>query len=87
MTAKGHGLPRRCAPRNDGPCVITVPVAPAETLEKIRSMTDEVVCLEVPPHFQAVGQFYDQFPQIDDAEVAAALADAKQPDDPMGKPR
>ncbi len=50
-------------------------------------MTDEVVCLEVPPYFQAVGQFYDQFPQIDDAEVAAALADAKQPDDPMGKPR
>jgi len=53
--------------------ICAVPVAPPETLEKIREYADEVVCLETPPHFQAVGQFYADFPQVNDSEVEAIL--------------
>ncbi len=53
--------------------VCAVPVAPEDTLEKIRPLADETVCLEVPEYFQAVGEFYADFPQVTDAEVEAAL--------------
>lgn len=53
--------------------VCAVPVASAEALHSIRALADEVVCLSVPPNFQGVGQFYRDFPQIDDAQVIALL--------------
>ena len=53
--------------------ICAVPVAPPDTLEKIRPYADEVVCLQAPEFFRAVGQFYRDFPQIDDAEVEAIL--------------
>jgi predicted phosphoribosyltransferase len=37
---------------------------------------DELVCLQSPPHFQAVGQFYQRFDQTDDRQVIALLRDA-----------
>lgn len=60
--------------RQPAKLICAVPVAPPDTLEKIRSHADEVVCLEAPAFFQAVGQFYSEFPQIEDAEVEAILA-------------
>jgi len=54
-------------------------VAPADTVEKIRAYADEVVCLSTPMFFQAVGQFYADFPQVDDAEVIAILREAGHP--------
>ncbi|MDA8129093.1 MAG: phosphoribosyltransferase family protein [Betaproteobacteria bacterium] len=56
--------------------ICAVPVAPSETVEKIRPYADEVVCLSTPMFFQAVGQFYGDFPQVDDAEVEAILRQA-----------
>lgn len=56
--------------------ICAVPVAPPDTLEKIRGYADEVVCLEAPMFFQAVGQFYADFPQVDDSEVEAILKEA-----------
>ena len=56
--------------------ICAVPVAPPDTLEKIRPYADEVVCLSTPMFFQAVGQFYADFPQVDDAEVEAILRQA-----------
>lgn len=53
--------------------VCAVPVAPPDTLEKIAGYADEVVCLEAPSWFQAVGQFYLDFPQIEDDEVIEIL--------------
>ena len=53
--------------------VCAVPVAPPETLEKVATLADTVVCLESPANFLAVGQFYRHFPQVDDEEVAALL--------------
>ena len=53
--------------------VCAVPVAPPDTLARIRAYADEVVCLHAPQDFRAVGQFYHAFPQVEDAEVEAAL--------------
>jgi putative phosphoribosyl transferase len=56
--------------------ICAVPVAPPDTLEKIEGYADEVVCLQAPAFFQAVGQFYADFPQVDDSEVEAILRQA-----------
>jgi predicted phosphoribosyltransferase len=51
-----------------------VPVAAAQSLEQVRPYADELVCLETPEGFMAVGQFYRSFPQVEDEEVVALLA-------------
>lgn len=53
--------------------ICAVPVAPPDTLRKVADLADEVVCLEAPTHFQAVGQFYRDFPQVEDEEVIEIL--------------
>ncbi len=53
--------------------ICAVPVAPPDTLDKVAALADEVVCLEAPVFFQAVGQFYQHFPQVDDEEVIEIL--------------
>jgi len=54
--------------------VCAVPVAPPDSLEQIRPYADELVCLETPGGFMAVGQFYRHFEQVEDDEVVALLA-------------
>jgi len=54
--------------------VCAVPVAPPDNLESIRPHADELVCLETPAEFMAVGQFYRHFEQVEDDEVVALLA-------------
>jgi predicted phosphoribosyltransferase len=61
---------RRVHPRR---LVCAVPVASAEALSLIETLCDETVCMSVPPLFQAVGQFYQDFPQVSDDEVARCL--------------
>lgn len=53
--------------------VVAVPVAPFETLQAIKELVDEVVCLWVPDNFYAVGQFYQNFDQTEDEEVMELL--------------
>ena len=53
--------------------ICAVPVAPPETLKRVSGMADEVVCLQVPEYFQAVGQFYRNFSQVEDDEVIEIL--------------
>jgi predicted phosphoribosyltransferase len=54
--------------------VCAVPVAAPDSLELVRPYCDEVVCLEAPPGFFAVGQFYREFRQVEDDEVIELLA-------------
>ena len=54
--------------------VCAVPVAPSETIERVRPSCDELVCLETPRAFYAVGQFYQEFKQVSDDEVVALLS-------------
>jgi putative phosphoribosyl transferase len=53
--------------------IVAAPVAPAETVDDLRSLADAVVVLETPKPFYAIGQFYDDFSQTTDSEVVAAL--------------
>jgi predicted phosphoribosyltransferase len=57
--------------------VCAVPVAAPDSLERVRSHADEVVCLEAPEAFLAVGQFYRAFDQVEDAEVVELLSRAR----------
>jgi predicted phosphoribosyltransferase len=54
--------------------VLAVPVAPTDTLEKLRSDVDDLVCLEDYQQFGAIGLFYSDFRQVSDAEVIDILA-------------
>lgn len=53
--------------------VCAVPVAPPETLARVSELADETICLDAPDFFQAVGQFYRDFPQVEDEEVVRIL--------------
>jgi putative phosphoribosyl transferase len=53
--------------------VLAVPVAPPETLHELESVADEVVCLDAPQWFQAVGVHYVDFAQTTDQEVVDLL--------------
>jgi predicted phosphoribosyltransferase len=59
--------------RNPQRLICAVPVAPAQTIERVRPCCDEMVCLETPQTFYAVGQFYRDFRQVSDDEVVALL--------------
>jgi predicted phosphoribosyltransferase len=60
--------------KNPARLVCAVPVAAPDSLEAVRPYADEVVCLEAPENFKAVGQFYRDFAQVEDEEVVALLA-------------
>ena len=55
--------------------VVAIPVAPPDSLRHIEEAkgVDEVVCLLAPRDFYAVGQFYEHFDQVEDAEVVRLL--------------
>ncbi|MBI3622216.1 MAG: phosphoribosyltransferase [Nitrospirae bacterium] len=59
--------------RRPAKLIAATAVAPAQTLELIKELADEVVCLEVPEIFYAVGQFFLEFEQVTDDEVIAIL--------------
>lgn len=52
-------------------------VAPHESLQEIRALADEVVCLDVPADFYAVGQFFGEFTQVSDEEVIDLLQQSR----------
>jgi predicted phosphoribosyltransferase len=53
--------------------VLAVPVAPPDAVERLRGEADAVIAVETPPHFGAVGQFYERFDQVPDEEAVAYL--------------
>jgi putative phosphoribosyl transferase len=54
--------------------ICAVPVAAPDSIERVRQYADEVQCLDAPEEFYAVAQFYRRFPQVEDDEVVALLA-------------
>ena len=74
MISALHGL-RASKPAK---LICAVPVAPPDTLKRVAAMADEVVCLEAPEYFQAVGQFYRNFSQVEDEEVIEILQDGSK---------
>lgn len=56
--------------------VVAVPVAPPDTVGRLRREADEAICLEAPEPFMAIGQFYVEFTQLSDEAVREQLAKA-----------
>jgi putative phosphoribosyl transferase len=72
MIAALHGLRNK----NPSKLICAVPVSPPGTLYKVAELADEYVCLKTPDDFQAVGQYYMHFPQVEDEEVIKILSEA-----------
>jgi putative phosphoribosyl transferase len=66
--------------------VVAVPVAPPDAAATLGEVADEVVCLETPAAFGAVGSFYADFHQLDDAEVVRLMRDAPRAGPTNGRP-
>lgn len=58
--------------------VIAAPVASRDAAMRLRQEADEVVILDEPLDFYAVGQFYDDFRQVSDDEVIDILEEFKK---------
>ena len=56
--------------------VVAIPVAPKHALKLLEQKADEVVCLEAPEEFSAVGQFYNHFDPVQDQEAIRLLKEA-----------
>ena len=57
--------------------ILAVPVAPTESLKRLREDADEVVCLEDYEFFGAIGSYYADFRQVSDKEVVDVLTRLK----------
>lgn len=53
--------------------IVALPVAPPEVAAKLQTIASDVIILETPADFYAVGQFYRKFPQLTDEEVVKLL--------------
>jgi predicted phosphoribosyltransferase len=53
--------------------IVATPVGCPDRIKQLRHWCDKVVCLQQPEHFEAVGQFYEDFPPIDDDRVIQLL--------------
>ncbi|WP_440409494.1 phosphoribosyltransferase [Neorhizobium petrolearium] len=60
--------------RHPARIVLAVPVAPADLVAELQGEADEVICLEAPSGFGAVGAYYQDFSQLSDQDVLDQLA-------------
>ena len=57
--------------------ILAVPVIPVDAYEKMKPLVDDIITLQIPTEFYAVGQFYDKFDQVSDEEVMTILTKFK----------
>jgi putative phosphoribosyl transferase len=60
-------------PRRPAELIVAVPVAPADRIAVFEQQCDRFVCLLPARHFWAVGQFYENFPTVEDEQVLEIL--------------
>ncbi|HET6409549.1 MAG TPA: phosphoribosyltransferase family protein [Chthoniobacteraceae bacterium] len=72
-----RGLRRR-EPRK---IVLAVPVAPPDEVEELRGEVDDLICLQTPERFGAIGYFYDEFRQLSDEDVVQMMDSAREAED------
>ncbi|WP_343080818.1 phosphoribosyltransferase [Ostreiculturibacter nitratireducens] len=58
--------------------VLAIPVAPPDSLADLDPLVDDLICLEAPDHFYAVGAHYRDFGQTSDTEVQRLMREADQ---------
>jgi putative phosphoribosyl transferase len=71
QVARAHGASR---------VIVAAPIAPPRVVESLRKVADEVIVLQSPESFGAIGQFYDDFSQTSDEEVVRLLERARSRD-------
>ncbi len=54
--------------------IIAIPVGPQDTVEQLKQVADKVIVLHSPLYFNAVGEFYEEFDQVDDYEVQEIMS-------------
>lgn len=64
--------------KNPKKIVVAAPVAPPDTVERIKKQVDDLICLYTPLDFVSVGRHYEDFSEISDEEVIRFLRDANQ---------
>lgn len=64
---------------NPAKIVIGVPVAPLTTCNRLKREVDELICVNTPKYFYAIGQFYADFSQVSDRQVTELLRKASRP--------
>ncbi|HJT09670.1 MAG TPA: phosphoribosyltransferase family protein [Candidatus Nitrosotalea sp.] len=52
--------------------IVAIPVGPRDTIERLSKIV-EVVVLDIPESFKAVGEFYNEFEQVEDSQVIEIL--------------
>lgn len=60
-----------------GRIILAVPVAPSGVLKELEAEADQVICLQIPDPFLAVGLHYIDFDQTSDEEVIRLLGEAE----------
>ena len=68
-----HAALQALRARNPARLIFATPVAAVETVQRLAVEADELAVLYAPPQFFAVGEFYDRFEQVSDAEVLAIM--------------
>jgi len=56
--------------------IVTVPVAPPDTIAALQHKVDKVICPFQPYNFSSIGQWYEDFSQVSDTEVKTQLQKA-----------
>ena len=79
QVARAHGAAR---------VVLAVPVASQQAAHALRDVCDDIICVDMPEPFWAVGEWYEDFSQTSDEEVVRLLdlAAARSGGDPPGDP-
>lgn len=54
--------------------IVAIPVGPKETIDQMNKVVDKVVILQAPVYFNAVGEFYREFDQVDDYQVREIMS-------------
>ncbi len=66
---------------------VAIPVGPVSTIRELETMTDRVVCLYTPEPFYAIGDFYEDFAQTENEEVAELLRRSRKANHKVGRGR
>jgi len=62
--------------KNAAHIILAAPVGPPDTVRELSKIVDRVVCLGTPAAFNAIGEFYEEFEQVEDDTVRKILSAA-----------
>lgn len=56
--------------------IVAVPVGANDTIQQLKKLVDDIVCLEVPQNFMAVGIWYENLESVSNEEIIRLLGEA-----------